>query len=269
MRFRLLGVLFFGVAGLISAVGNAQQGCIGAGGLERKVVHLSRMYQPDAGSPKFVLAGGSGWFHLYDNEVLTNAHVVKEAMRISSGQTVEIRIRQHSVDNLTIQEVHMDAFVLDIDEHHDIARLKLERPYFGAQLLPVRTGLLTPGETIQVAGYARSLFTVGRGYVATLQEQAALQRRGWNATFYAQDHLPISVQRKEDLNAFFPGSSGSPFFDCHGMVVGMAKLMQKKCYVAVNLSGKMCTDTEIEDVQMPNIFGARVRHIFDLYARGR
>ena len=145
---------------------------------------------------------GSGFFITDQGHILTNAHVVGDAIRMrvvtSEGKK------------------KLSAEVLRINKARDVALLRLEEQPDPLEIvtLPIRTQTPKIGEPVYVLGtpqhHSKLQDTLTSGIVSAYREDFRLN--GVNANF---------IQSDVEVHA---GNSGGPIYDAFGNVIGMSAL---------------------------------------------
>ena len=160
-------------------------------GIERKRKHAVMIQK---------IGHGSGFFITKEGHILTNAHVVGNAIRmrvVTAGR-----------------EEKLSAEVLRVDKARDVALLKLEKIPDDMQIvtLPIRTQLPSIGEEVYVLGtpqhYSKLQDTLTHGVVSAYRKNFKLH--GIKANFIQSD---VEVHG---------GNSGGPMYDQFGNVIGMS-----------------------------------------------
>lgn len=141
---------------------------------------------------------GSGFFISKDGYLLTNAHVVGDALRV----------RVVTAD----KEQAMPAEVLRKNKMMDVALLKLEeKPDFPITVLPIRTEWPAVSETVYAIGtpLTKSLQdTVSQGIISA-------HRKNYKINGARMDLLQADVQ-------IHGGNSGGPLLDQYGNIIGLS-----------------------------------------------
>jgi len=175
------------------------------GAVERvspSVVHIE-VYQASgrtrSGEPRERRGGGSGFVFTPDGLILTNSHVVHEAVRIA----------------VTLADGrHMPATLIGDDPASDLAVIRLEQPGFNEPgLSPAALGdsqRLRVGQIVIAIGAPYGFqSTVTAGVVSAL---------GRSLRSYSGRLIDDVIQTDASLN---PGNSGGPLVDSAGRVVGV------------------------------------------------
>ncbi len=160
---------------------------------------------------RLTTAGGSGVVHTADGHIVTNAHVIEDAVEIrvilSDGRTLE-------------------AEVVGADAESDLAVIKVDV----AGLTPVRyadSGHVKPGQFAIAVG-----MPLGHDYTVTVGHVSAIGRGNIypsdafrDPEFLTQQRLSIQsfIQTDASIN---PGNSGGPLLNLHGEVLGINTIVQ-------------------------------------------
>lgn len=145
---------------------------------------------------------GSGFFITKQGHILTNAHVVGDAIRmrvVTAGRKQKL-----------------SAEVLRVDKARDVALLRLEEIPASLDIvtLPIRTQIPNIGEPVYVLGtpqhHAKLQDTLTHGVVSAYRENFKLH--GISADF---------IQSDAEVHG---GNSGGPMYDQFGNVIGMSAL---------------------------------------------
>lgn len=161
----------------------------------------SRMFgnQPNGGTEKQEIGGGSGFFVSADGLVVTNKHVVAD-------EAAEYTV-------VTNQGKRFAAKVLGRDPSNDLAVLKVD-----GKNLPVLefgdSSTLKPGQPVVAIGNALGEFsnTVSTGVISGLSRSITAQSGG------GSEQLMGLLQTDASIN---PGNSGGPLLDMSGRVIGI------------------------------------------------
>ncbi|MGB0719915.1 MAG: S1C family serine protease [Bdellovibrionales bacterium] len=143
---------------------------------------------------------GSGFFITKDGHILTNAHVVGDA----------IRMRVVTADKAQ----KLTAEVLRVDKARDVALLKLEEVPDTLDIitLPIRTQIPSVGEDVYALGtpkhYATLQDTLTHGIVSAYRED-------FKHFGLRQNYIQSDVE-------IHGGNSGGPLYDKNGNVIGIA-----------------------------------------------
>jgi S1-C subfamily serine protease len=156
--------------------------------------------QPDQGSQKQTVGGGSGFFITSDGYILTNRHVVDDS---TADYTV-----------VTNDGKEYKAKVLAVDPVRDAAVIKVDGNNFPVATLG-DSDTIKIGETAVAIGNSLGEFSnsVSRGIISGL-------RRNLNAGsgFGDTERLTNIIQTDAAIN---PGNSGGPLLDINGNVIGI------------------------------------------------
>jgi S1-C subfamily serine protease len=166
-------------------------------------------------SPEVPQGLGSGVLFASDGQILTNAHVVERARKIS----------------VTLADGRQfSAGLVGADRAHDLALIRV-----GARDLPVAelsSHALKPGQLVVAVGNPYGLgWTVTAGVVSALGRTLEVEP-GCKLENLIQTDTPIN-----------PGSSGGPLVDTHGHVVGITTAMMP---MAQGLGFAIPTNTALE-----------------------
>jgi S1-C subfamily serine protease len=139
---------------------------------------------------------GSGWFADRDGHVVTAAHVIR---RQTTG--IEVRWRQ---------DRRSPATVVATDLGHDLALLRVDNPGRDITFLEIAPGTPVPGQDVRFYGMALFYHRVMIcGTVARSRD---------TYTYFTDRTMPMRVYQIAAPSP--PGTSGGPWLDCRGRVVG-------------------------------------------------
>lgn len=136
---------------------------------------------------------GSGFFVTRDGHIITNAHVV--------GNALQVRVVTSGKKEKLIGEV------LRVDRLRDVALIRLEQPLDNIPLLPLRTGKVSVGEDVYAIGAPRAR-----------QMQDTVTRGIVSAHRYNRKEQQPYIQADVDV---YEGNSGGPLIDANGNIVGI------------------------------------------------
>ena len=166
-------------------------------------------------------ASGSGFVITQDGYIVTNYHVIEDAVNDSS---VSIAVSFANGDKYT-------ATLIGGEKDNDVAVIKID----ASGLQPVVLGdsdQLVVGESVYTIGnpLGELTYSLSDGLVSALDR--LITTSGTNPTTGQQETTTLNVlQTNCDIN---PGNSGGPLFDSYGQVVGIvtAKYTQSSSGVA-------------------------------------
>ncbi len=167
---------------------------------------LFRRYQPAVvkiviRQQQIPIATGTGFFISSRGEMVTNHHVVKNALKTGSF-SVEFVL----ADGTVIK----DFLVANCRDERQIDLCLLKLPVKPKSWFKLSTYRPAPGETVYVIGHPQGLdFSISNGIVSALRES------------------PTKVQELQISAAISPGNSGGPIFNSHGSLVGVANKFYK------------------------------------------
>jgi serine protease Do len=137
---------------------------------------------------------GSGFFITRQGHIITNAHVVGNALRV--------RVVTSAKKDKLVGEV------LRVDRLRDVALIRLEEPPENISLLPIRTAQPAVGEDVYAIGaprLKRMQDTVTKGIISAHR-------------YDRKEHQPY-LQADVDI---YGGNSGGPLLDENGNIIGMS-----------------------------------------------
>lgn len=137
---------------------------------------------------------GSGFFISRAGHILTNAHVV--------GNALQVRVVTSGKKEKIIGEV------LRVDRLRDVALIRLEQVPDNITVLPVRTAKLAIGEDVYAIGAPRAR-----------QMQDTVTKGIVSAHRYDRKEKQPYIQADVDI---YGGNSGGPLIDAHGNIVGLS-----------------------------------------------
>jgi serine protease Do len=181
------------------------------------VVAVGSYRADDAPSVRYF---GTGFAVADGKIIVTNAHVV-EAIR-ASGRLEDLRL--YLPDTTSIQGI--DAKLLAIDSHHDVALLQAAYPV-GASLQLEMSRQPMQGESVGVIGYPIGMAlgvvpTVHKGVVSAVVPAVLPLPRGAKLTPELAEAIRRPYQLYQLDMVVYPGNSGSPLIDAHtGKVIGI------------------------------------------------
>ena len=147
---------------------------------------------------------GSGFIIHPDGYVVTNAHVIQ-------GETqIKTTVWFPQADGSNKREVIDDVEIVAVNDHLDLALLRMEHPEEGEEFGFVT---LQPAEALQIG---ESVFAIGNpfGLERTLSEGVvATTQRNFDGISYVQTTAAIN-----------PGNSGGPLFNSRGEVIGVTNM---------------------------------------------
>ncbi len=147
------------------------------------------------------IATGSGFFVSADGRLVTNHHVVKNALKTGSF-SVEFVLADGKIIKDFLVSSCRDARGMDL------CLLKL--PIKPKSFFQPTTYSPSPGETVYVIGHPQGLdFSITNGIVSALRES------------------PTKVKELQVTAAISPGNSGGPIFNSRGQLVGVASKFYK------------------------------------------
>src|SRR5579862_4939180 len=185
---------------LLDAYSNAVTGAVDR--ISPSVVHIEVHQQAGrtrSGEPRERQGGGSGFVFTPDGLILTNSHVVHDAVRIAVTMSDGRR---------------MPATLIGDDPASDLAVIRLERPHFDE-----------PGLTAAALGDSQRLrvgqivIAIGApyGFQSTVTA-GVVSALGRSLRSYSGRLIDDVIQTDASLN---PGNSGGPLVDSAGRVVGV------------------------------------------------
>jgi S1-C subfamily serine protease len=188
-----------------------ERGTLDAGNPAGAVVQLLAI-GPGAGD-KNAACAATGFLVNEDGTILTNAHVVEDARRCLAGSSeAKIVAKLAGPDSRTAKAVSCD--VVALDELHDLALLKTERP-LGEGHVCVLLDAMPPAEGTAVAVTGHSAFawqpTTQKGRVIRRASLTLFEKSAEKTDVIVLD---IPLQR---------GASGSPVYLDSGVVVGVVE----------------------------------------------
>jgi serine protease Do len=147
--------------------------------------------------------------------ILTNAHVVEDARRcLAASPETKIMAKLPSANGRAVPAVSCD--VIGLDDLHDLAVLKTERPLAGEErpgFLPLDPAEVADGTPVAVTGHPAFAWHPTTLHGKVIRRTAlALSDRGAEKT----DILILDIPLK-------PGASGSPAYVESGGVVGVVE----------------------------------------------
>ncbi len=172
---------------------------------------LPNIPQNPNAQPPFAQAEGSGFVYDADGYLVTNAHVVKDATRI----TVTF------ADDTTVI-----AEVVGIDPDSDIAVIKVDPAKLPGKLVPLPladSDKLTVGERAIAIGNPFGLNgTMTHGIISALGRSLDGQRSTGSDSRYL---IPQVIQTDAAIN---PGNSGGPLLNARGEVIGVNTAIESR-----------------------------------------
>jgi S1-C subfamily serine protease len=207
----------------------------------------------DDGAPRSWV--GSGWFYQSRQVLITNEHVVSAlALREQEWTSVLIQAAKPDASRGYIQRTR--ARVLARDTRDDIALVLLEYPVMGVRPMDIKTGDVSPGAPLAIAGYASGLLHFGNAHAYTGPQPVARFRQ-------PHSQFAIDVQGDANQDAFSAGGSGSPVLNCEGQVVGIFSNLIDERYLS--LFGTSGTRGRPASTVSPNAFAIRIEKLRTLY----
>ncbi len=167
---------------------------------------LFRRYQPAVvkvliRQQQIPIATGTGFFVSSQGDLVTNHHVIKNALKTGSF-SVEFALSDGTVIK--------DFLVANCRDERQIDLCLLKLPVKPKSWFKLANYKPAPGETIYVIGHPQGLdFSISNGIVSALRES------------------PTNVQELQISAAISPGNSGGPIFNSHGTLVGVANKFYK------------------------------------------
>jgi S1-C subfamily serine protease len=243
-----LAILVFFAAGRVAWAGE----CIDPRQYANGVVRIERVVE-DGGPRSWV---GSGWFYQSRHVLITNEHVVAAlALQEQAWTSVLIQASKPDASHGYIQR--LKARVLVRDSRDDLALVLLEHPVLGVQPMDIKTGEVSPGEPLAIAGYARGLLHFGIAHAYAGPQPVARFRQ-------PESQFAIDVRGAANQAAFSAGGSGSPILNCQGQVVGIFSNLIDERYLS--LFGAWGTQGRPTSAASPNAFAVRIETLLTLYA---
>ena len=216
------------------------------------VVRIERVVEH--GAPRSWV--GSGWFYQSRQVLITNEHVAsKLALHDGEWTSVLLQASKPNASHGFIQRTK--ARVLARDSRDDIALVMLEDPVMGVRPMDIKTGEVSPGEHLAIAGYASGLLQFGTARAYAGPQPVARFRQ-------PQSQFAIDVQGEANQAAFSAGGSGSPVLNCEGQVVGIFSNLIDERYLS--LFGTSGTQGQPAATVSPNAFAIRIEKLRSLYA---
>ena len=173
-------------------------------------------------------ASGSGFVLTQDGYIVTNYHVIEEAVKDSSV-TIEVSFAD---------ETSYPAKLIGGEEDNDVAVLKIEATGLTAVTLGDSDELVV-GEDVYAIGnpLGELTFTFTNGMVSALDRLIAT----------AEDVTLNMLQTNCDIN---PGNSGGPLFDSYGNVIGIttAKYTQSQSGVTAEGLGFAIPINDVKEI---------------------
>ena len=208
----------------------------------------------ESGAPRSWV--GSGWFYQSRQVLITNEHVVsKLALKEHDWTSVLLQASKPDASHGYIQRTK--AKVLARDGRDDIALVLLEHPLMGVRPVDIQMGEVSPGERLAIAGYASGLLQFGTARVYSGRQPVARLRQ-------LESEFAIDVQGDANQAAFSAGGSGSPVFNCQGLVAGIFSSVVDERYLSLFGTGGM--QGRPTSAVSPNAFAVRIEVLRSLYA---
>ncbi len=135
------------------------QECVDPREYANSVVRIERVVEN--GAPRSWV--GSGWFYQSRQVLITNEHVVsKLALQEQQWTSVLLQAAKPYAAQGFIQRTK--ARVLARDTRDDLALVYLEHPAMGVRPMDIKSGEVSPGEPLAIAGYASGLLHFGSAH---------------------------------------------------------------------------------------------------------
>jgi S1-C subfamily serine protease len=227
-------------------------GCVDPRDYANGVVRIERVVA--GGAPHSWV--GSGWFYQSPQVLITNEHVVSK-LGLQEQEWTNVLLQTSKPDASRGYIQRTKARVLARDTRDDIALVLLEYPVMGVRPMDIKTGAVSPGEPLAIAGYASGLLQFGNARAYTGPQPVARFRQ-------PASQFAIDVQGAANQAAFSAGGSGSPVLNCEGLVVGIFSNLIDERYLS--LFGSSGTRGRPASAASPNAFAIRIESLRSLYA---
>jgi S1-C subfamily serine protease len=238
---------------LLAAVRGATAGdCVDPRAFADSVVKVERAGQPHGQ----IHWAGSGWFHQSRLVLITNDHVAAK-LQLAEHEWRSIQLTTAEAYSARTYVQATQARLLARDAANDVALVLLDHPAMGVHQLDLKTGPVSGGEPLAIAGYPSGLLHFGTARASSAAQPIARYRQ-------PRSQFAIDVQGDANLEAFSAGASGSPVLDCTGAVAGIFSNYIDERYLS--LFGAFGEKGKPTGRVAPNAFAIKAETLRNFYA---
>lgn len=200
---------------VVWCISPAQAKCVKPESLVRTTVRIvGDIVREEEGVPVTYEIHGTAWF-LTPTHLVTVTHVARALNTTNAWRTVTLtqELPHNGMPEYTeVTQVRLAGAVYGRTQE-GLTVLELQAPFAGAQVARVRETELVHDESISGVGYPH--------YTLTFVTGAYLEYLTYtdDGTTIFREYRMTLADRSGNRDAFGPGASGSPIFDCNGSVV--------------------------------------------------